>query len=121
MNMKLLVVGDVAAIGLLTVIGFTVHGEMSAAYLPRMGASFFPVALSWFLLAPWFGLFDDEVVKNKKFLWRAALAMFLSAPLAAIVRAALLQEPAQPLFAFILGGSNAIGIMVWRWIAGRRK
>ena len=122
MNKKtMLVVGDVAAIALMTVIGFITHGEIGLSYLPRMGAVFFPGVVSWFLLAPWLGLFDAEIAGNKKLLWRAALAMILSAPLTALLRGAWLQEPASLLFAFILGASNAVGMVAWRWLAGRGK
>jgi len=47
--------------------------------------------------------------------------MILSAPLTALLRSALLHEPASLLFALILGASNAVGMVTWRWIAGRGK
>jgi hypothetical protein len=46
--------------------------------------------------------------------WRILLAMLFAAPLAVILRAALLHGAAQPLFALILGGMNALGLLVWR-------
>ena len=59
MNKNLpLLLGDILAMAILTVIGFATHAEMNASYLPRMGAVFFPVLVSWFMIAPWFGLFE---------------------------------------------------------------
>ena len=117
MNSKrLLVLGDILAIAILTVIGFATHGEADASYLPRMGATFFPVLIAWFLITPWFGLFEEQVITNPKNLWRVALAVLLAAPLAAVLRSALLNTSVPPLFVLILGGSHALGMVAWRWI-----
>ena len=117
MNSKrLLVLGDILAIAILTVIGFATHGETDASHLPRMGATFFPVLIAWFLITPWFGLFEEQVITNPKKLWRVALAVLLAAPFAAVLRSALLNTSVHPLFVLILGGSNALGMMLWRWI-----
>ena len=115
MNKKtILILGDIIAIAILTVIGFATHGETGISYILRMGTTFFPVLVSWFLIAPWLGLFDEQVIANPKLLWRILLAMLFAAPLAVILRATLLHSAAQPLFVLILGGSNAIGMLVWR-------
>lgn len=113
---KLLVLGDILAIADLTIIGFVIHGETEASYLPRMAAAYFPVLIAWFLITPWFGLFEEPVITNPKNLWRVALAVLLAAPFAAVLRSALLNTSVPPLFVLILGGSNALGMMLWRWI-----
>ncbi len=124
MNVKKLIVGDFIAIALATVIGFITHGEMGAAYLSRMAASFFPVLLIWFLLAPWFGLFNDDVAANKKLIWRVPLAMLFVAPLAVMLRAAFLHVAVQATFALVLGSANAFALALWRfayaWRMGRK-
>ena len=115
MNKKsTLVFGDILVIAILTVIGFASHGEGSISFTPRMGATFFPVLASWFLLAPWFGLFDKSTVASFKFLWRVPLAMLFVAPLASILRAALLGSAAVPLFTLILAFTTALGMFTWR-------
>lgn len=58
---KLLVLGDILAIADLTIIGFVIHGEADASYLPRMAAAYFPVLIAWFLITPSFGLFEELV------------------------------------------------------------
>lgn len=113
---SILILGDCIALAILTVIGFATHGETELSFLPRMAAIFFPALLGWFLLAPWFGLFDPEVISFPKNLLRIPLAMLFAAPFAVILRGALLNAPALPLFALIFGGSNSIGMMVWRWL-----
>lgn len=110
----ILILGDIITLALITVIGFASHGETDLSFLPRMLTTFFPLLVGWFLLAPWLGLFNLQVVLQPKQLWRPLLAMLLAGPLVAILRAALLNTVALPLFALILGGSAAIGITLWR-------
>lgn len=116
---SILILGDALAIALLTLIGFATHGETDISYLPRMAAAFFPVVFAWFLLAPWFGLFDEGVIANPKNLWRVSLAMLFAAPLATTLRAAWLGGTSLPVFTLVLGISSAAGMILWRWIFTR--
>ncbi|MGC8855593.1 MAG: DUF3054 family protein [Anaerolineae bacterium] len=119
----ILILGDILLLALITIIGFASHGETSLTLLPRMLTTFLPLLAGWFLLAPWFGLFDSQVTAQAKQLWRPALAMLLAAPLVAILRAAMLNTVALPLFTLILGSSAALGITLWRalfWWWNRR-
>jgi len=111
---KFLTLGDILAIAIFTLIGFATHGETNLSFLPRFLAIFIPLTISWFLLAPWFGLFQQETISNPKQLWRPALAMFVAAPLAALVRAIILNSAVIPIFAIVLGGSSALGMILWR-------
>lgn len=117
MNKKtILILGDILAFIILTIVGFATHGETDTSFLPRMAAALFPVVFSWFALAPWFGLLDEAVIYSPKNLLRIPVAFLFAAPLAVILRGALLNAPVLPLFALIFGGSNALGMMVWRWL-----
>ena len=111
-----LIAGDLLALAIITVIGFASHGETELSFLPRMFTTFIPLVVSWFLIAPWLGLFDKQITSNPKQLWRPPLAMLLAAPMTAILRAAMLNSVALPLFTLILGGSAAIGMLVWRGV-----
>lgn len=116
-NSKLfLVAGDILAIAIVTVIGFVTHGEGNLSFLPRMLAAFVPLNIAWFLLSPWFGLFQTEITTSLKQLWRPALAMLLAAPFAAVLRGLILNTPIIPIFAVVLGATSAFGIVVWRGI-----
>jgi hypothetical protein len=117
MNKKTtLILGDILAIAIITVIGFISHDEFDFPYISRMGTTFFPLLLSWFIAATWLDLFDERVISNPQLFWRILVAMLLAAPLAAILRAALLHSVAQPLFVLVLGGTAALGLLVWRGI-----
>jgi len=110
----ILILGDTVILAILTIIGFASHGETGLSFLPRMGTTFFPVLVAWFLLAPWFGLFDEKTTTDFKTFWRIPLAMFIAAPLATVLRAGLLGSAALPLFTLILGSSFALGMFLWR-------
>ena len=110
----LLISGDILAIAVVTYIGFATHGEKDLSFLPRMFAAFLPVTLSWFLLAPWFGLFQPEVTSNPRQLWRPVFAVLFAAPLAAILRGLWLNAPIIPIFAVVLASTSALGMLLWR-------
>ncbi len=121
MNKYILILGDILIIALVTIIGFATHGEVRAgrfaaspSILPRMAAVFFPLAISWFVLAPALGLFQQETVSNPRQLWRPALGALFAAPLATILRGFLLNAPVIPIFAVVLAATSAFGMVVWR-------
>ena len=109
-----LYVGDVLILAILTLIGFATHGETAIAFLPRIGALFIPLIISWFLFAPWLGLFQPEIIANPKQLWRPALGMLFTAPLAATLRGFILNAPIIPIFVFVLSVTFALGMVTWR-------
>ena len=111
-----LIIGDLAALVLVTAIGFVTHGEIGLDYLPRFLAAYIPLALTWFLLAPWFGLFDESVTRNATALYRPALTVIFAAPLAAVFRGFILDENIQPIFAMVFTSTNAVGMAAWRAI-----
>lgn len=55
-NKTILALGDVAALAIVTFIGFATHDETGLSFLPRMMITFIPLLIGWFLLAPGFGL-----------------------------------------------------------------
>ena len=113
---QILIAGDILAIAIVTVVGFATHGEADLSFLPRMLAAFVPLTVAWFLLAPWFGLFQQEVTTNPKLLWRPVLVMFLAGPFAVVLRGLILNAPIIPIFAVVLSATSAFGMLVWRGI-----
>ncbi len=114
MKKYILILGDILAIALITFIGFATHGEAGISFLPRMGAAFFPLILSWFILAPALGLFQEHTVFHTGQLWRPVLAMIFAASFAAVLRGLILNAPIVPIFAVVLSATSAFGMLVWR-------
>jgi hypothetical protein len=121
---EFLILGDILAIAILTIIGFATHDEADLSFLPRMAAFFFPLCISWFLLAPALGLFSQETTLSVWQLWRPALTALFAAPFAAVLRGFILNAPIIPIFAAVLAVTAALGMVAWRliwyWVAGRR-
>ncbi len=115
-NKTVLIIGDILAIAVVTIIGFTMHGEANTSFLPRIAAAFVPLCISWFLFAPWFGLFDEEIFRNARQLWRPALAMIFAGPLAVVLRGLILNTPVIPIFGVVLSTTSAFGMVIWRAI-----
>ena len=111
---SILILGDIAAFVVLVVIGFATHDELDPSFLPRMAIVFFPLVIAWILLAPWMGLFEQEITSNPVHLWRPAFVMIFAASLAVIVRGLILGAPIIPIFAAVLGGTSALGMLIWR-------
>ncbi len=115
-NKTILIFGDVLAIAIVTAIGFATHGEAGLSFLPRMAAAFFPILLAWFLLAPWLGLFQPEMVSSPRQLWRPVMTMIFAGPLAVVLRGLILNVPIIPIFAVVLSSTSAFGMLVWRTV-----
>jgi hypothetical protein len=117
MKASVVVIGDLIAIALVTIIGFATHGETTLSFLPRMAVLFFPLAIAWLVLGPWFNLFRAEEISKPVHLLRAALAMVFAAPVALVIRGLVLGTPIVPIFGLVLTSVSALGILVWRLVA----
>lgn len=108
--------GDILAVLVTTLIGFATHNELKLEFFLRMVAAIVPLTIAWFLLAPWFGLFQPEITSNPKQLWRPVLAMIFAAPLAVVFRGLSLNAAILPIFAIVFGATSALGIVIWRGV-----
>lgn len=113
-TLSVLIVGDILTLAVVTWVGFATHGETSLDLLPRMTTTFLPLLAGWFLLAPLLGLFSAGTTQNPRQLWRPVYAALLAAPLFGVLRAAMLNGIALPLFVLIMGASTALGMLLWR-------
>ncbi len=110
----MLIAGDILALLIITLIGFASHGEFSLAFIPRMAASFVPLCIGWFLLAPLLGLFDPHTTHTASELWRPAFVMLFAGPFAALIRSMVLGDTVVPSFAVVLTLTSAVALTVWR-------
>ncbi len=109
----ILILGDIITLAIVTLIGFASHGTAGSAGA-RMLTTFLPLLASWFLVAPFLGVYDLERIKDIKQVWRPFWAMVLAGPFASWMRGAWLNAPILPLFVVILGGTGALAILAWR-------
>ena len=114
MKTPLLVFGDSLALLVTTLLGFITHDEVAISFLPRFLALFVPLVIAWFLLAPWFGLFRQEISSSLRQFWRTVFAMAFVAPFAVVMRSLVLNTAILPIFAVVLAATSAIGMLLWR-------
>ena len=112
---SLVFLGDIVTIALVTIVGFASHDELGSAG-SRMLTTFIPLLIAWILIAPHLKVFEIDMIRDWKQLWRPFWAMVLAAPFAAWLRGAWLGTPILPIFVFILGGVSAIALLLWRSI-----
>jgi hypothetical protein len=115
-NKFFLILGDVLALAIITIVGFVTHGEGGLEYLPRMAAAFVPLVTAWLILAPWFELFGPQITFNSNILGRIVLAVVFATPLALVLRGLLLHAPIIPIFAVVFAFTSALGLILWRVI-----
>ena len=108
-----LFIGDVIIIAIVTMIGFASHDTLATAGF-RMLTTFVPVLFAWLLIAPHLDVYNIDKVEKIRDLWRPPWAMVLAAPMAAFLRGAWLRTPIAPVFVVVIGGVNAIAILLWR-------
>jgi hypothetical protein len=109
---RTLFLGDTLVLVLVTIYGFATHGEIGNFI--RMLTTFIPLTFSWFILAPFFGLYDENLASQISQLWRVILAMIAVVPLAAWLRGLWLQTPILPIFVLVLGVVCIIAMLLWR-------
>jgi len=114
-RMALQVVGDLFALGGVTLVGFASHGELGTAGW-RMLTMFLPLLGGWFLAGPALGVYDLERIGQPLQLWRPAWAMFLGGPGAAGLRGLWLNAPVIPIFIVVTSTVGALGMLLWRML-----
>lgn len=111
-----LLLGDWLTLAIVTLIGFATHNENGLALLPRLLASLLPLLLGWSLSAALCGLYQPGIISDARQWWRPGAAMVLGGPLAALLRALLLNTTVIPVFGLVLSGTSALGLLAWRAI-----
>jgi hypothetical protein len=117
-----LIAGDIITLAIVTAIGFASHGTADTAG-SRMLTTFIPLVVAWFLIAPFLQVYDNQISRDGRQLWRPLWAMILASPMAAWLRGLMLSSPILPVFVIILGGVSAVAILVWRgifWLVATR-
>lgn len=118
-----LILGDLFAIFLLTVVGFASHQELGTAGW-RLLTTFLPLCVGWAVSAPLLGLYHPDVYIRPGQIWRPLWGMLLAGPFAALLRGVWLNRPVLPVFAIVLTASGMLGMFLWRllfWLLIARR
>ncbi|HWR67022.1 MAG TPA: DUF3054 domain-containing protein [Bellilinea sp.] len=119
---------DTLMLLIVTWVGFMSHNRGLAD--GRWLTTFIPLVFSWFIAAPWLGLFQEGVADRLLEFWRPMIAALLAAPLAVLLRALWLQQTVIPVFGLVMIAMTAASMTVWRlawagwstrkqWVNGR--
>ena len=109
-------VGDIAVLVLLTVVGFATHLTLDA--FGRMVVTALGGLVAWLAIAPPIGVYKESVITDPRAIWRVAWAATLSAPLAAFLRGAILARDIPPVFVVVVILTNGLGLCLWRVYLG---
>lgn len=112
-NRKVLIAGDVTVLTLVTLAGFIRHGTISTAE-GRILITLIPIGLSWFMIAPFIGVYDQQKMLSWRQLWRPVYAIILASPVAAWLRGWLLDAPVQVIFITVIAAFGSLGLLLWR-------
>jgi len=112
------IIGDGIVLGVLSVAGFAMHETLAETSRLLITVLSFLVAWAW--IAPWFGVFGDEVLTDPKRVWRVLLAWVAAAPFGAVLRALLLGLTVSPIFVIVMTVVTGVGLIVWREILAWR-
>jgi len=112
-----LIAVDLLVLLVVTWLGFATHDRSLAD--GRWLTTFIPLVFSWFLAAPWLGLYRAGAADRVQDFWRPGLAAALAAPLAVLLRALWLQQTVIPIFGLVMIAMTAAGMLLWRlaWAA----
>jgi hypothetical protein len=126
-RLALLIGGDLLVLLLFTWVGRSSHSLPSTGISAGL-ATAAPFIISWFLIAPWFGLFQAGVSQTwRKLIPRLLLVWLIAGPLAGLLRALFLGRPIPegivPTFVVITTLVAGLFMLIWRlgyiWWANR--
>jgi hypothetical protein len=115
-------IGDVAVLVLLTVVGFATHATLDA--VGRFLVTALSGLLAWAAVAPFLGVYEEDTIDSPRGIWRVAWAWLLAAPLATFLRGMALNRDIPWVFVLVTVLVNGFGLVAWRiglgWTRARR-
>ena len=119
---KNVILGDLAVLVLLTVVGFAVHLTLDA--FGRMVVTAVSGVVAWAAVAPFLGVYDERLIRNPGAVWRVGWAWLVAAPLATFLRGMALNRDISWVFVLVTMLTSGFGLVAWRigygWWLSRR-
>ena len=109
---KTALTGDIAVLIALTLAGFATHLTLDA--FGRTVVTMVGSLLAWAAVAPFLGVYREEVLADPRALWRVGWAAVLAAPLATFLRAVALDRDIPWVFVLVTMGTSVVGLLAWR-------
>jgi hypothetical protein len=104
--------GDAAVLVVMTIVGFMSHG--TAAAVGRLFLTMAGALVAWALVAPWFGVVEERIIRNRRAVWRVAWAWAIAGPAAAYIRDGILGRPIPVVFVTVTILTNGLALVAWR-------
>lgn len=106
--------GDIVTFGIVTIIGFSSHGELADAG-SRMFSTFIPLVIAWIIAAWPIKVLEIDTALQLSQIWKPVWSICLAVPLAALLRACILSfRPIPPIFVLVLILVGITAILIWR-------
>ena len=117
------IIGDVAVLVLLTVAGFATHLTLDA--FGRMLVTAIGALAAWAAVAPFLGVYRENVIEDPRSVWRVAWAGVLAAPMATFLRGAMLDRDIPWVFVLVTMLTTSFALVAWRigygWWSARKS
>ena len=105
-------IGDVTVLFLVTVAGFATHLTLDA--FGRMIVTVVAALLAWAAVAPFLGVYSDQLIREAQSVWRVGWAWLLAAPLATFFRGVALDRDIPWAFVLVTILINGFALVAWR-------
>jgi hypothetical protein len=117
-RLMVLIGGDLLTLLLFTWVGRSSHTLPGSDIIAALMTAA-PFVISWFALAPWFGLFQAQISQAwQKFVPRILIVWLIGGPLAGLLRALFLGRPIPegiiPIFVIITMIVASLFMLIWR-------
>lgn len=117
------IIGDVAVLVTLTIIGFATHLTLDA--FGRLIITVLGALVAWAAVAPFLGVYEERIIETPGSIWRVAWAWMLAAPLATFIRGMALNRDIPWVFVLVTMLTSGFALVAWRiaygWMLSRRK
>ena len=106
------IVGDIAVLVIITVLGFATHHTLDAYW--RMSVTVLVTLIAWAVVAPWYDAYSTTTLTRPLSVWKILLATVVATPLAAFLRGWFLGIEVSSTFILTGIAFNGLAMILWR-------
>ena len=114
LDVSVVLFGDMAVFAAFVIFGEIGHGMIDGRALIRTAL---PFAMTWCIVAPWFGVFRASAVYSIRMLiWKIPLTWMLCGMIALLARALLTEGSLTPVFVLVALTFQGVLLVGWRGV-----